>query len=75
MNAVGPDAWADIVAQTLGPMGPTQHLTGTQRVSDLDVQISSDCDVTGGSAGLENLCAGLARYAEWSDLDVHGDLC
>jgi hypothetical protein len=53
MNAVGPDAWADIVAQTLGPMGPTQHLTGTQRVSDLDVQISSDCKVTGGTAGLE----------------------
>lgn len=53
MNAVGPDAWADIVAQTLGPMGPTQHLTGTQRVSDLDLQISSDCKVTGGTAGLE----------------------
>ena len=23
MSAVGPDAWADIVAETLGPMGPT----------------------------------------------------
>ena len=35
-------------------MGPTQHLTGTQRVTDLEVQISADCNVTGGSAGLES---------------------
>lgn len=54
MNAVGPDAWADIVAQTLGPMGPTQHLIGTQLVSDLDLQISPDCHVIAGSAGLES---------------------
>lgn len=54
MSAVGPDAWADIVAETLGPMGPTQHLTGTQRVTDLKVQISADCNVTSGSAGLES---------------------
>ena len=54
MSAVGPDAWADIVAETLGPMGPTQHLTGTQRVTNLEVQISADCNVTGGSAGLES---------------------
>jgi hypothetical protein len=54
MSAVGPDAWADIVAETLQPMGPTQHLIGTQRVTDLEMQISADCNVTGGSAALES---------------------
>ena len=54
MSATGPDAWADIVEKILGPMGPTQHLIGTQRVIDLNVDISSDCKIQSGSAKMES---------------------
>lgn len=54
MSATGPDAWADIVEKNLGPMGPTQHLIGTQRVIDLNVDISSDCKIQSGSAKMES---------------------
>lgn len=52
--AVGPDAWADIVLGALAPLGPTQHLIGTQVVTDLKFELDENCQITSGSAKMES---------------------
>ena len=50
LSADGPDGWVDVVLGALGPMGPTQHLIGTQIVDIESITFDSDCQVTGGRA-------------------------
>ncbi len=42
---VGPDAWVDLVLSVLGPMGPTQHLIGTQVVDIKSLVFNDACEV------------------------------
>ena len=50
----GPDAWARVVAETLGPLGPTQHLIGTQLVDISELQLDGQCRVMSGRAHMES---------------------
>ncbi len=51
---IGPDAWADVVLDVLGPLGPTQHLIGTQLVDDLELTLDDECLPVSGSACMES---------------------
>lgn len=51
---VGPDAWVDLVLGVLGPMGPTQHLIGTQLVEIKSLVYNDACEVVSGSATMES---------------------
>ena len=51
---VGPDAWVDLVLSVLGPMGPTQHLIGTQVVDIKSLVFNDACEVVSGSARMES---------------------
>lgn len=53
-KTTGPDAWVDVVLGALGPMGPTQHLIGTQVVTVDALDLDEQCRVTGGSARMES---------------------
>ena len=50
----GPDAWVDVVLGALGPMGPTQHLVGSQVVVIDTLDLDQDCSVIAGSAHMES---------------------
>lgn len=50
----GPDAWITVVIDALGPLGPTQHLIGTQVVDIQDLQLDDDCNIVAGSAHMES---------------------
>ena len=50
----GPDAWVDVVQGALGPMGPTQHLIGSQIVTIDTLDIDDHCEVRGGSAKMDS---------------------
>ena len=54
LPADGPDGWVDVVLGALGPMGPTQHLIGTQLVDIESITFDSDCQVTDGRARMES---------------------
>jgi len=54
LSADGPDGWVDVVLGALGPMGPTQHLIGTQLVDIESITFDSDCQVTDGRASMES---------------------
>lgn len=51
---VGPDAWVDLVLGVLGPLGPTQHLIGTQLVEIKNLELNDDCEIVSGSASMES---------------------
>jgi hypothetical protein len=53
-SATGPDAWVDIVVNALAPLGPTQHLIGTQLVDIQGLELNESCEVISGSAHLES---------------------
>jgi hypothetical protein len=48
------DAWVDLVLGVLGPMGPTQHLIGTQVVEIKSLVFNDACEVVSGSARMES---------------------
>lgn len=52
--ATGPDAWVAVVRDALGPMGPTQHLIGTQTVEIDALDVNADCEVVSGSARMDS---------------------
>jgi len=49
LDAVGPDAWVDVVVRALQPFAVTQHLIGTQLVT---IDALPDSDGVGGSASM-----------------------
>lgn len=53
-EATGPDAWVEVVRDALGPMGPTQHLIGTQTVEIDALDVNADCDVVSGAARMDS---------------------
>ena len=46
----GIDGWLDVVTSALGPLGPTQHLIGTQLVEIEALAVDSDNAVSSGRA-------------------------
>ncbi len=46
----GIDGWLDVVTSALGPLGPTQHLIGTQLVEIEALAVDSDNTVSSGRA-------------------------
>ncbi|MBT3425101.1 MAG: SnoaL-like domain-containing protein [Gammaproteobacteria bacterium] len=50
----GPDSWVDVVVQALGPIGPTQHLVGTQLVEIQALTLDVDGSVASGEARMES---------------------
>ena len=50
----GPDAWLKVVADALGPMGPTQHLIGSQLVEIDALETDANCRVLSGAARLDS---------------------
>jgi len=54
LEGKGPDSWVDVVVQALGPIGPTQHLVGTQLVEILTMTLDADGSVASGEARMES---------------------
>ncbi len=50
----GPDSWVAVVKEALGPLGPTQHLIGTQLVDIETLTLGDNCEVVAGSAHMES---------------------
>jgi len=50
----GPDAWVEVVRDALGPMGPTQHLIGTQLVELDAVALDDACRIVSGRARMDS---------------------
>ena len=46
----GIDGWLELVTSSLGPMGPTQHLIGTQVADIVDLEIDDSGNVASGEA-------------------------
>lgn len=53
-DQIGPDGWVDVVLGALGPLGPTQHLIGTQVVEIEDLKLDDECNVVAGTATMES---------------------
>lgn len=53
-DQIGPDGWVEVVLGALGPLGPTQHLIGTQLVEIEALELDDDCNVVAGSATMES---------------------
>lgn len=51
---IGPDDWLDLVKEFLVPLGPTQHLIGTQVVDIEAIELDKSCLVVSGSARMES---------------------
>ncbi|MBT4493426.1 MAG: SnoaL-like domain-containing protein [Gammaproteobacteria bacterium] len=51
---IGPDAWVTLVHNALGPIGPTQHLIGTQLVELETLELDADCNIVSGQAHMES---------------------
>lgn len=51
---VGPDGWIGVVTGTLGPMGPTQHLIGTQMVEITNLKLDDNCQLVSGAATMNS---------------------
>ena len=54
LRGKGPDSWVDVVVQALGPIGPTQHLVGTQLVEIQTMNLAEDGSVVSGAARMES---------------------
>lgn len=54
ISARGPDQWVEIVSSYLKPLGPTQHLIGSQLVDLKDLQLGEDCAIIGGTAHMQS---------------------
>ena len=54
LSADGPDGWVQVVLEALGPMGPTQHLIGTQVVEIDSIAFDEVCDVIEGRATMQS---------------------
>lgn len=50
----GPDAWVEVVKSFLVPLGPTQHLIGTQVVDFEELEMDDSCQVISGTARMES---------------------
>jgi len=53
-TTTGPDAWVEVVRDALGPMGPTQHLIGTQLVAVDALALDDACRVESGRARMDS---------------------
>ena len=53
-STTGPDAWVDLVLGTLGELGPTQHLIGTQIVEIRQLVLDDTRQVLKGAAHMES---------------------
>lgn len=76
MNARGPDAWVEVAYQNLAPMGPTQHLIGSQLVDNLELTLAPDCSVASGSALMESYVQAwhdLKQGAVWMFMGTYVD--
>ena len=54
LTANGPKGWVDVVRGALGPLGPTQHLIGSQVVTFDDLQWNDRCEVVSGKAKMQS---------------------
>jgi hypothetical protein len=54
LTANGPKGWVDVVRGALGPLGPTQHLIGSQVVTFDDLQWNDRCEVVAGKAKMQS---------------------
>lgn len=52
--ARGPEQWVEIVSSYLKPLGPTQHLIGSQLVDLKNIELADDCSITGGTAHMQS---------------------
>ena len=50
----GPDEWVELVKEFLVPLGPTQHLIGTQVVDIETLELDDSCRIVSGSARMES---------------------
>ncbi len=51
---IGPDAWVNLVQNALVPLGPTQHLIGTQLVELQKIELDAECNIVSGQAHMES---------------------
>ena len=51
---IGPDAWVELVKDFLVPLGPTQHLLGTQVVDIEVLELDDSCRIVSGNARMES---------------------
>lgn len=76
LAATGPDGWVDVVHGALGPMGPTQHLIGTQLVEFDVLEWDEQCVVTEGAARMQSYVQAWHDQAErevWLFLGTYFD--
>ncbi|MAU90774.1 MAG: nuclear transport factor 2 family protein [Gammaproteobacteria bacterium TMED182] len=76
LAATGPDGWVDVVHGALGPMGPTQHLIGTQLVEFDVLEWDEQCVVTSGAARMQSYVQAWHDQAErevWLFLGTYFD--
>lgn len=53
-TTTGPDTWVEVVRDALGPMGPTQHLIGTQLVEVEALALDEACRIESGRARMDS---------------------
>ena len=73
----GPDAWVEVVKSVLVPLGPTQHLVGTQVVDIEQLVIDDDCQISSGSARMESYVQAWHEQKDekvWIYLGIYHDL-
>ncbi len=67
LAATGPDGWVDVVLGALGPIGPTQHLIGTQLVEFDVLKWNDQCAVIDGAARMQSY---VQAWHDQSDREV-----
>ena len=73
---IGPDAWVELVKEFLVPLGPTQHLIGTQIVDIEELELDKKCLVISGSATMESYVQAWHEQSDnkvWIYLGIYHD--
>ena len=73
---IGPDSWVELVKEFLVPLGPTQHLIGTQIVDIEALALDDNCSIVSGSASMESYVQAWHErpdYKVWIYLGIYHD--
>lgn len=73
---IGPDAWVELVESVLVPLGPTQHLVGTQVVEFETLELDEARNIVSGTARMESYVQAWHERPEgkvWIYLGIYHD--